>query len=231
MVAINGANDLVRMIRCGETSKVQFKLKFSSQKMIVANRIEIISPGCLPGNMTVEGIQLGETFQRNPLLASFCAKTMVYRGLGSGIVRARKDGAKIEFRNDEETNQFIATIWRNELAEKSASLDEKSASLSGKGVSFDKNSASLAEKGPSLDENSASLNGKGLSKKEALIKDLLDYCYEPRTMAEITGHLRIKDRNYIKENYINPLLGSKMAMTKPDVPTSPKQKYYTIHKD
>lgn len=39
MVAINGANDLVRMIRCGETSKVQFKLKLSSQKMIVDEMI------------------------------------------------------------------------------------------------------------------------------------------------------------------------------------------------
>ena len=213
--------------------------------MIFANRIEIISPGCLPGNMTVEGIQLGETFQRNPLLASFCAKTMVYRGLGSGIVRARKDGAKIEFRNDEETNQFIATIWRNELAEKSASLDEKSASLSGKGPSLDEKGVSLSEKGPSLDEKGVSLSKKGvslnkkgvslrekgLSKREQVIAKILVYCQEPKSIAEIAEYIGMTNRYKVKINYIDPLLGFKMAMTKPDVPTSPKQKYYTIHKD
>lgn len=192
--------------------------------LIFANRIEIISPGCLPGNMTVEGIQLGESFQRNPLLASFCAKTMVYRGLGSGIVRARKDGAKIEFRNDEETNQFIAIIWRNELAEKGVSLDENSASLAEKGVS-------LAEKGVSLSEKGVSLNEKGLSKREQVIAKILAYCQEPKSVAEIADHIGMTNRYKVKINYIDSLLGSKMAMTKPDVPTSPKQKYYTIHKD
>ena len=199
--------------------------------MIFANRIEIISPGCLPGNMTVEGIQLGETFQRNPLLASFCAKTMVYRGLGSGIVRARKDGAKIEFRNDEETNQFIATIWRNELAEKSASLDEKSASLSGKGPSLDEKGVSLSKKGVSLNKKGVSLREKGLSKREQVIAKILVYCQEPKSIAEIAEYIGMTNRYKVKINYIDPLLGFKMAMTKPDVPTSPKQKYYTIHKD
>ena len=134
---------------------------------------------------------------------------MVYRGLGSGIVRAKKDGAEIEFRNDEVTNQFITTIWRQKLDEKSASLDEK---------------------GPSNGEKSASFRVKRQSKKEKVITDLLDFCCVPRSMAEIVGHLKIKDRNYLKDNYINPLLGKRMFMTKPEAPTSPNQKYYTIQK-
>jgi len=59
---------------------------------------------------------------------------MVYRGLGSGIIRAKNDGAKIEFRNDEVTNQFIATIWRN-TKEKGVSLEEYSANKEEKGLS------------------------------------------------------------------------------------------------
>ncbi len=195
--------------------------------LIFDNRIEIISPGCLPVNITVDSIQLGETYQRNPLLASFCAKTMVYRGLGSGIIRAKKDGSKIDFRNDESTNQFIATIWR-ETEKKGVSLEENSASN-------DKNSASNEEKGLSKEENSASRNKnsasneeKGLSKREQVINELLSFCTTPRTMAELTSHLSVKDRNYIKDNYINPLLGTKLAMTYPNSPRSPHQKYYTI---
>ena len=181
----------------------------------------------------------------NPLLASFCAKTMVYRGLGSGIVRARKDGAKIEFRNDEETNLFIATIWRNELAEKSASLDEKSAnlsekglslsekglSLSEKGLSLDEKGPSLDEKGPSLNEKGPSLNEKGLSKMEILENKILGFCEVPRSISEISEYLEMSNKSKLRKKYIIPLVGNKLAMTLPNIPSSPKQKYYTIHKD
>ncbi len=216
--------------------------------LIFDNRIEIISPGCLPGNMTVDSIQLGETYQRNPLLASFCAKTMVYRGLGSGIIRAKKDGARIEFRNDEVTNQLITTIWRNNKEksaskeeksaskeeksaskeEKSASKEEKSASKEEKSASKEEKSASKEKKSASKEKKSASKEEKGLSKREQIINELLSFCTTPRTMIEITSHLSVKDRNYIKANYINPLLGTNLAMTYPDSPRSPKQKYYTI---
>ena len=56
--------------------------------MIFDNRVEIISPGGLPSGVDVESIRFGKTMQRNPLTATFCAKTMDYRGLGTGIIRA-----------------------------------------------------------------------------------------------------------------------------------------------
>lgn len=33
-----------------------------------------------------EDIKLGNAYQRNQLIATLCAKTMDYRGLGSGII-------------------------------------------------------------------------------------------------------------------------------------------------
>ena len=82
--------------------------------LIFDNRVGIISPGCLPNNMTVEQIELGNSYPRNPLIANFCAKTMVYRGLGSGILRATNEGARIEFINDEVNDKFTAIIYRDE---------------------------------------------------------------------------------------------------------------------
>ena len=52
--------------------------------LIFDNRVEIISPGCLPDGLTVESIKLGSAVVRNPFIANFCAKTMPYRGLGLG---------------------------------------------------------------------------------------------------------------------------------------------------
>ncbi|HAO22523.1 MAG TPA: ATP-dependent DNA helicase RecG [Desulfobacteraceae bacterium] len=80
--------------------------------LIFDNRIEIISPGSLPNNLTVENIKFGNVVVRNNLLATFCAKTMNYRGLGSGIKRSLKEQPDIEFTNDVEGEQFIVTIPR-----------------------------------------------------------------------------------------------------------------------
>lgn len=80
--------------------------------LIFNNRIEIINPGCLYGGLTIEDIKLGVSRQRNPLMAGFAAKTMIYRGLGSGIVRAMKEDNHIDFHNEVSANQFKVTIWR-----------------------------------------------------------------------------------------------------------------------
>ncbi|MBQ0142321.1 MAG: putative DNA binding domain-containing protein [Prevotellaceae bacterium] len=80
--------------------------------LIFDNRIVIESPGCLPGDLTVDKIKLGWAEMRNPLTAQLCAKTMPYRGLGSGITRALKSGERIDLVNDIERDKFVATIWR-----------------------------------------------------------------------------------------------------------------------
>jgi len=74
--------------------------------MIFDNRIEIISPGCLPNNLTVEKIKLGYAVVRNNLLASFSSRLLKYRVFGSGIIRAVENQPGIEFINDEDGNQF-----------------------------------------------------------------------------------------------------------------------------
>lgn len=76
------------------------------------NRVEIISPGHLPNNLTVENIKSGNSNIRNPVLASFATKILPYRGLGSGITRALMAYPHIRFEDDRDGNLFIVTIWR-----------------------------------------------------------------------------------------------------------------------
>jgi predicted HTH transcriptional regulator len=80
--------------------------------LVFDNRIEIISPGKLPNSLTVENIKLGNAVARNNLLVSYCSKTMIYRGLGSGITRAMEEQPNIEFINDIDGEQFIVKIPR-----------------------------------------------------------------------------------------------------------------------
>lgn len=82
--------------------------------MIFDNRIEIISPGALPNTLTIENVKLGNAVVRNNLLVTYCSKTMIYRGFGSGITRAIENQPNIEFTNDVEGEQFKVIIPRLE---------------------------------------------------------------------------------------------------------------------
>ena len=82
---------------------------------IFSNRIEIISPGHLPNNLTIENIKSGNSNIRNPILASFATKLLPYRGLGNGIRRALKAYPHIEFIDDKKNNFFKVIIERQEF--------------------------------------------------------------------------------------------------------------------
>ncbi len=77
---------------------------------VFSNRIEIISPGHLPNNLTIENIKNGNSNIRNPILASFATKLLPYRGLGSGIRRAIKAYNSIDFIDGRNGNNFKAVI-------------------------------------------------------------------------------------------------------------------------
>ena len=90
---------------------------------IFDNRIEIISPGHLPNNLTVERIQAGISNIRNPILVSYIAKGLLpYKGLGSGIKRALEHWPRISFTDDRDGCLFTATVLRKEVKP-----DEKSS--------------------------------------------------------------------------------------------------------
>ncbi len=80
--------------------------------LIFDNRIEIISPGKLPNNLTVEKIKRGVSIKRNQTLASFAFDLIPYRGIGSGILRALRQYPHIEFIDEVEIEQFKAIIKR-----------------------------------------------------------------------------------------------------------------------
>ena len=77
------------------------------------NRIEIISPGHLPNNLTVANIRSGNSNIRNPILTSYATHLLPYRGLGSGILRSLKEYPDIDFIDDRDGNFFTAIIRRH----------------------------------------------------------------------------------------------------------------------
>jgi ATP-dependent DNA helicase RecG len=81
---------------------------------IFRDRIEILSPGHLPNNLTVENILAGNSNIRNPILVSFASKILPYRGIGSGIRRALRLYPDIRFTDDRDGNKFVVIIARKQ---------------------------------------------------------------------------------------------------------------------
>jgi ATP-dependent DNA helicase RecG len=106
---------------------------------IFDNRIEIVSPGHLPDNLTVEKIQTGNSIIRNPILVSYVAKGLLpYKGLGSGIQRALDAWPEIDFVDDRDGCLFTAKVHRKaETGSEQAGLpavdmEKASGKMSGK---------------------------------------------------------------------------------------------------
>ena len=81
--------------------------------LLFDNRIELISPGALPNNLSIENIRNGVSIIRNPLITSFATKgELPYRGIGTGIRRALAAIPDMELESDNERNLFTARIPR-----------------------------------------------------------------------------------------------------------------------
>lgn len=84
----------------------------SIKLFVFDNRIEIISPGKLPNNLTEAQIRAGIRRSRNTILTSLAPDVLPYRGIGSGILRSLKAWPHIDFLNDKDAEQFNVVIKR-----------------------------------------------------------------------------------------------------------------------
>lgn len=82
---------------------------------IFNNRIEIISPGCLPNNLTEEQVKKGIRRTRNNIISSFAPYLMDYRGAGSGILRALKAYPDFDIKNEKENERVKVIIKRRNV--------------------------------------------------------------------------------------------------------------------
>jgi len=87
----------------------------SIRVFVFDDRVEIISPGHLPNNLTIENIKAGNSNTRNPILASFANQILPYRGYGSGILRALSAYPAIDLVDDKDGNLFKAIFWRKKI--------------------------------------------------------------------------------------------------------------------
>ena len=163
---------------------------------IFDDRIEIISPGHLPNNLTVKKIMVGNTNIRNPILVSYIAKGILpYRGLGSGINRAIENWSTIDFKDDRDGDMFSAIVFRKETYEseydfkKPSSEEVRNNYWNDTGIVQDhfKTYSKRVRKNIAVEEiipeNGSEINRKDLQKSSEIIIDRLKQ--NPRTTIAI----------------------------------------------
>lgn len=177
--------------------------------LIFDNRVEIISPGTLPAGMTIDDLKFGNTVQRNHLIASFCSKTMQYRGIGTGILRAMREGADMVFENSENGNQFKVTFRRKTAEEPIVTEPEVDE------MNVFSSYPNLSEQCPALaktEQNNARMV-LHLCKKSASITEMM----------QATGY---ESRTSFRRKLLLPLLEAGLLVpTQGENKNSPQQKY------
>ena len=186
--------------------------------LIFDNRIEIISPGHLPDNLTVDKIRAGNSNIRNPILVSHVAKGILpYRGFASGIQRALEAWPKIEFTEDREGCLFTATIYRTAevvSAESSEKITKRRSRLESRLESWLESAAR-----PTQSEVTAQVTAQ-------VVAQVVAFCQTPRSAREVMAELGLRHWKTFYANYLTPLLEKGiLERTIPDKPKSRLQKY------
>jgi ATP-dependent DNA helicase RecG len=164
------------------------------------DRIEIISPGTLPNNLTVDKIRVGNSNIRNPILASFVAKGVLpYRGLGSGVPRALEEWPRIHLHDDRDGGLFVATVVRP--------------------------APEVTEGGP-RGQATGQVAGQVTGQVTEPIGRLLDHLEGEQTRQNLQARLGVTSRAHFRAAYLDPAMDAGFVeMTRPDAPNSRSQRY------
>jgi hypothetical protein len=186
---------------------------------------------------------LGVSRQRNPLIASFASKTMIYRGLGSGIIRVMNENIKVDFINEESANQFKTIIWRtiqnnvndaskdvcNESNNASYGINDASKVVNDASIEYNiaSKDASKVVSDASTEYNIASKDASNIVQlsKDELYDKIMDVCVDYISLDDIAKAVN-KTLRYLKSKIIPRMVEQGLLERKyPDTPRHPKQQY------
>lgn len=196
------AEELLHIIRMGETSTVQFK-----ERMDDAYKL-----GC---ELTAFSNSFGGQLLSNTLLFDNAIYLLPYTGIGSGILRTICYDCDVEFRNEPTIHEFVVIFRRsNQQGEKvtiKSNHQEQKVTI---------------KSNDQKEEVTIKNSGLLLSMRQ---KQVIDYCSIPRTAQEIMDFLKISNQSKNRKKYITTLVETGfLEMTIPSFPKDKRQKYKKV---
>ena len=236
-------NDILKKIKAGEVSGVQFKERILDKYDIACELVAF-----------------------RMFLFNNAIYLLPYTGVGSGITRALDEDINVTFMNNDKAQEFVITVWReegNEVEKKSNQVEGKSNQV---GNQVEQKSNEVEEKSNQVQDSDTRLRHSGTdldtrlrhsdtnldtqlrhsntnsdtrlrhsdTKKVSLSnkqRDIVNFCSVPRTTAEIMERLGLSNQTKNRERYITSLVAAGyLQMTNPDNPTASNQKYKKVNK-
>ena len=196
------AEELLHIIRMGETSTVQFK-----ERMDDAYKL-----GC---ELAAFSNSFGGQLLSNTLLFDNAIYLLPYTGIGSGILRTIRYDCDVEFRNEPTIHEFVVIFRRsNQQGEKvtiKSNHQEQKVTI---------------KSNDQKEEVTIKNSGLLLSMRQ---KQVIDYCSIPRTAQEIMDFLEISNQTKNRKKYIITLVEmGTLEMTMPSFPKDKRQKYKKV---
>ena len=207
------ADELLHVIRMGETSTVQFK-----ERMDDAYKL-----GC---ELAAFSNSFGGQLLSNTLLFDNAIYLLPYTGIGSGILRTIRADCDVEFRNEPTIHEFVDILRRSnqqdeKVTNKSNDQEEKVT------IKSNYQEQKVTIKSNDQEEKVTIKNsGMSLSMRQ---KQVIDYCSIPRTAQEIMDFLKISNQSKNRKKYITTLVETGfLEMTIPSFPKDKRQKYKKV---
>ena len=232
-------DDILKQIKAGEVSGVQFKERILDKYDIACELVAF-----------------------RMFLFNNAIYLLPYTGVGSGITRALDEDINVTFMNNDKAQEFVITVWReesnqvekksnqvegksnqvgNQVEQKSNEVEEESNEVEEKSNQVQDSDTRLRHSGTDLDTRLRHSNTNldtqlrhsdtkkvSLSNKQ---RDIVNFCSVPRTTAEIMERLGLSNQTKNRERYITSLVAAGyLQMTNPDNPTASNQKYKKVNK-
>ena len=189
---------------------------------IYDDRLSITSPGGMYSGQTVQELPLEEisSDRRNPILADVMAQLDYMEKRGSGLKRICNETKALDGYREELKPVFKSTLSQFMTIIYSVEYDAKT-----------NENDSVQEIGKEQVVTKLSLSNHQVIIKLSLsipnICELLRKMVSPMSAKDMRQFCGQKDSSYFKAKIINPLIVEGLvAMTQPDSPKSPTQKYY-----
>jgi hypothetical protein len=150
---------------------------------------------------------------------------MIYRGLGSGIIRVMNENIKVDFINEESANQFKTIIWRT--IQNNVNDASKDVCNESNNASYGINDASKVVSDASTEYNIASKDASNIVRlsKDELYDKIMDVCVDYISLDDIAKAVN-KTLRYLKSKVIPRMVEQGLLERKyPDTPRHPKQQY------
>jgi predicted HTH transcriptional regulator len=186
---------------------------------IFDDMLEITSPGPLPDTMSLEDLGTGRSDIRNRVLAPIFKDMGLIEAWGTGMQKIRQANSK--YPEIETVFQEVGLAFQVQFKKHQQAISKPELSADQVGTKLGSSQHQVGTKpAPSWHQVGTKL---ALSSEQ---KEVLTRSKKPLSLLQLSEFLKRSDRTKLRQTILTPLLhAGLLAMTHPDKPNSPKQKY------